>query len=128
MPVQVNSCPARAGTVPCHHTQLACFGECPNNVLPSGGHLLTPLPVSRHCLNECCVGDGALAQIVQKLWALLLGELSKAPGRGARCPALGVPAGYKHQSCYVLHINPSWRDSSNVEILGPPHPEGLGWS
>jgi len=36
---------------------------------------------------------GALAQVAQRLWGLLLGDLQKPPGHGPLPPALGVPAG-----------------------------------
>jgi len=38
------------------------------------------------------VDDGAVAQVAQKLWDLLFGDLSKPPGHGPGHPALGVPA------------------------------------
>ena len=37
----------------------------------------------------CCAG--ALAQVAQRLWGLLPGDVQKSPGPGP--PALGVPAG-----------------------------------
>ena len=39
----------------------------------------------------CCAGDGALAQAVQRLWGLLLGDLQSLPRHGPVHPALGVP-------------------------------------
>ena len=38
-------------------------------------------------------GPGALAQVAQRLWGLLLGDVQKPPGHGPGPPALGVPAG-----------------------------------
>ena len=38
----------------------------------------------------CCVGDGA--QVAQRLWSLLHGDL-QMPGCGPGNPATGVPAG-----------------------------------
>ena len=38
-------------------------------------------------------GAGALAQVAQRLWGLLPGDVQKPPGHGPGSPALGVPAG-----------------------------------
>jgi len=38
-------------------------------------------------------GAGALAQVAQRLWGLLLGDAQKPPGHGSGPPALGVSAG-----------------------------------
>lgn len=40
-----------------------------------------------------CGSDGALAQAAHDPWGLLLGDLSKPPGRGPGPTALGVPTG-----------------------------------
>ena len=39
-----------------------------------------------------CAGDGALAEVAQRLWGLLSGGLQKLPGCGPGHPALGGPA------------------------------------
>ena len=40
-----------------------------------------------------CTGDGTLAQVAQRLWGLLPGDLQKLSGHGPGHPALSGPAG-----------------------------------